>query len=206
MDDAWLDRLGRRVGASRAELVGLAILLSSGIAMVAMLLWWHPSGERAVPDGASLSDGEPTTPDGGLEAATVVVHVSGAVAAPGVVALPMGARVHDAIAAAGGALPTAQLAGLNLARVLVDGEQVHLGAMGEEPEVAASGVRGDGRIDINRASAAELDELPGIGPTLAERIVRWRTDHGPFTSTGQLRDVSGIGERVFQALADLVVV
>ncbi|MDQ4129519.1 MAG: ComEA family DNA-binding protein, partial [Actinomycetota bacterium] len=129
------------------------------------------------------------------------------------VRVPKGARVADALEAAGGAVPDAALDALNLARPLADGDQVLVPLPGATPPTvpaaaattAGNGARRpDGRLDLNRASADELEELPGIGEVLAARIVSWREEHGPFTSVGQLRDVPGIGERTFQNLADLL--
>jgi competence protein ComEA len=148
----------------------------------------------------------------------VVVHVSGAVRRPGLLTLPAGARVGDAIEAAGGPTEDADVDRLNLARPLQDGEHVHLPRHGEElPRSAdppagggtgadASGTDAAGRIDLNRASAAELETLPGIGPAKASAIVSHRDEHGPFRTPGDLRAVPGIGEKTFQRLADLVTV
>lgn len=172
-----------------------------------------PSG--AGPDGA----GHGGAGHGG--AVAVTVHVAGAVVAPGLVTLPAGARVGDAVIRAGGPLDDADLTRVNLARLLTDGEQVLVPREGEplppEPPLppseatpgASTGPTAgtpDGRIDLNRASVVELQALPGIGPTLAARIVGHRDQHGPFRTIGDLRAVSGIGERRLQELADLVVV
>ncbi|WP_257210874.1 helix-hairpin-helix domain-containing protein [Actinomyces ruminis] len=150
----------------------------------------------------------------------VVVHVAGAVTSPGVVVLPAGARVVDAITAAGGALPDADTDQLNLARVLSDGEQVRVPHQGEdasswnpddgtEPAGASTaagsggtGISTDGHININTATAAELEGLTGIGPTLAQRIVDYRTEHGPFSSIEDLTAVSGIGAAKLESLRD----
>lgn len=145
----------------------------------------------------------------------VVVHVVGQVVAPGVVTLPAGSRVTDALDAAGGALPGADLSALNLAAVLTDGVQVRVPVPGEavEPVPAAEpggvvpgGVvgTGDGLLDVNAATATQLDDLPGIGPVLAERIVQWRSEHGRFGSVDDLEQVSGIGPAVLEKLRDRV--
>ena len=132
---------------------------------------------------------------------TVVVHVVGEVVEPGVVELDSGTRVADALDAVGGVGPEADLAGLNLARVLVDGEQVVVPQVGQ---VAAAPT--DGRIDINGADAAALQTLPGIGEVLAHRIVAWREQNGRFGSAEELTQVSGIGPAVLESVRDLVVV
>jgi competence protein ComEA len=144
----------------------------------------------------------------------VVVHVVGQVRRPGVRHLPVGARVADAVAAAGGATPGADLAGLNLARVLVDGEQVRVPKPGEGvaapsgPGGGGSGPAGSpagrGPVALNTADLAALDTLPGVGPVLAQRIVDWRTAHGRFTSVDELAEVSGIGEKLLAQLRPLV--
>ena len=128
----------------------------------------------------------------------VVVHVVGAVAQHGVVRLALGARVADAIAAAGGSTPDADLATVNLARVLTDGEQLVVPVAGE-PVAASAAADADGLVDLNSASAAELEELPGVGPVLAGRIMEHRTEQ-PFTTVDELDDVAGIGPAL---LADL---
>lgn len=127
----------------------------------------------------------------------VVVHVSGAVASPGVVTLPQGARVHEAVEACGGMTGDADQSSVNLARALVDGEQVHVARAEEAP----AGHRADESfvgsqatcIDLNTASALELEELDGVGPALAGRIVAHREANGPFTALADLDAVSGVG-------------
>jgi competence protein ComEA len=139
------------------------------------------------------------------------VHVTGAVALPGLLTLAPGARVGDAVAAAGGALPDAWLDRVNLARPVADGEQVHVPRVGEDaPPPAASGptsqgILPDGRVDLNRATAEELATLPGIGPARAAAIIAAREEQ-PFDEPGDLRRVPGIGEATFQRLAPLVAV
>ncbi|SDN91428.1 competence protein ComEA [Actinomyces ruminicola] len=171
-----------------------------------------------VPVTDPLATSAPTGMDAGGE---LVVHVAGAVAGPGVVVLPAGARVVDAITAAGGALPDADTDQLNLARVLADGEQVRVPYQGEDAsawnaddgsaqaggeatagEGGGTGTTADGRININTATAAQLEGLPGIGPALAQRIVDYRTEHGPFTSVDELMSVSGIGAAKLEGLRD----
>jgi competence protein ComEA len=141
-------------------------------------------------------------------AAMVVVDVEGQVARPGVYRLPAGSRVDDALAAAGGALPGVDLSTLNRAQVLSDGQQIAVAVPGA-PAVATagSGPAGTGApVDLNTATADQLDALPGVGPVLAAHILDWRTQHGRFTSVDQLREVSGIGEAKFTDLKSLVTV
>ena len=168
-------------------------------------------------DSASAGDAGPAsvlTSSGG----TVVVHVVGEVASPGVVELAAGSRVDDAISAAGGATTRADLAALNLARVVIDGEQVVVPEPGDDlapqagaqlggrtaAEAVGSGGSASGTVDLNGADAAALDALPGIGPVLAGRIVDWRQANRRFTSIDQLGEVDGIGPTLLAKLRPLV--
>lgn len=181
------------------------------------------SGE--VPD--SESDGEGRQDDDGdgavadaahdeadEDAATVTVDVSGAVATPSVVTLAEGSRVADAIDAAGGALPDADLAQLNRAARLTDGEKVHVPITGEQAAEAAGTTAGSVEtgattqqlININTATEAELDVLPGVGPSTAEAIVADREENGSFSTIEDLMRVSGIGEKKFEKLAGQICV
>lgn len=149
--------------------------------------------------------------------AEVVVHVAGAVAAPGVQRLPAGARVVDAVDAAGGAAGDADLARLNLAAPLADGQQIYVLRVGEEPPAlpapvgaAGTGAAGDGApvtlVDVNTASAEQLDTLPGVGPATAAAIIAHRDQNGRFSSVEQLIEVRGIGDAKLAQLRDLVTV
>ncbi len=138
-----------------------------------------------------------------------LVHVLGAVARPGVYRLTPGARVLDAIAAAGGLTAEAAPDGVNLARPVVDAEQLVVPRVGEVLPAAPagpSGVRADGRVDLNTADADALETLPGVGPATAERIIRWREANGGFRAVEDLLAISGIGARTLEALRDLVTV
>ena len=145
----------------------------------------------------------------------IVVSVTGKVVRPGLVQVADGARVADVVEAAGGAVPGTDLAGLNLARKVSDGEQLAVGVPAPaetgpsgpagSPAPAAAGVQAaGGKIDLNRATLAELDGLPGVGPVTAQRILEWRTRNGRFSRIDQLREIEGIGERRFGQLRDLV--
>jgi competence protein ComEA len=139
--------------------------------------------------------------------------VVGQVVRPGLVTLPSGARVADAVAAAGGLLPAADPASVNLAAVVTDGEQLAVGVPGpvaaaDAPGSAAAGGTADagGLVDLNTAGVAELDALPGIGPVLAQRIVDHRAQQGPFRTVEELDSVPGIGPAIAAELAELVTV
>jgi competence protein ComEA len=153
------------------------------------------AGERVRPTEISPVVAHDDAPGG-----SITVHVSGAVAHPGLVELPAGARMADAVAAAGGASTDADLAGVNLAEPLSDGTRVIVPG----PGIGVAGSGGDGRIRLATASAEELTTLPGIGPVLAERIVAHREEVGAFDTVDDLLDVSGIGERLLAGLRDLV--
>jgi competence protein ComEA len=162
----------------------------------------------------------------GAPGAVVLVHVLGAVAHPGLYELATGARVFDGIAAAGGFAENADQGALNLARPLTDGEQVRVLAVGEAPPVVSAAGSGAGagggqgasvaapgapgasgaKVDLNSATAIDLDTLPRIGPAMADRIIAWRTDNGPFTAVEDLMQITGIGEKTFDGLRDLVTV
>jgi competence protein ComEA len=196
-----------RYGARSLWIAGLlAALLLAG--------WTWLDRPRVEPvDGAPAVSSVPPTPPVGEVAetsATVVVSVVGQVTSPGLVTLPTGSRVADAIAAAGGLLPEADPASVNLAAVVADGEQLAVGlpaTVGAEggPHGSA-GLGGGGLLDLNTAGVAELDALPGIGPVLAQRIVEYRSRQGPFRSVEELDDVPGIGPAIAAELAGLVTV
>lgn len=132
---------------------------------------------------------------------SIVVHVAGAVVAPGVYELEAGVRVYDAVLAAGGPTEAADTDQLNLAALLVDGEKVYVPREGEAvPDTGGSGSAQTVVVSINTASARELEALPGIGPVLAGRIVAYRAAHGPFRSVDELINVSGIGPKLLEQL------
>ncbi|WP_307868732.1 ComEA family DNA-binding protein [Cellulosimicrobium cellulans] len=162
------------------------------------------TGDATGPGGGGADPGTGAAPSGG-----VVVHVVGQVAAPGLVTVAADARVADALEAAGGATAEADLAALNLARTVTDGEQILVPRPGEAVPAAGTAPAGagsatDATVDLNAADAATLDALPGIGPVLAERIVAWREENGPFTAVEELGEVSGIGPAVLADVRDLV--
>lgn len=218
----------------------LALAAAAVVAALAVTGWsWatRPAVDQvtasAVSDGTSATTAPASDPvdpvdpapgvgtGAGTSAATtgagvVVVAVVGQVVSPGVVTLPAGSRVADALAAVGGLLPGTDPATVNAAALLSDGQQIAVGVPGAPgaatpgapgpPAGAGTGGAAGGRVDLNTATAADLDALPGIGPVLAQRIVEHRDQHGPFARVEQLDDVSGIGPTTYAELADLVTV
>lgn len=132
------------------------------------------------------------------------VHVVGEVVSPGMYQLPIGARLVDAVFAAGGLTEEADNASVNLARELTDGEQIIVFSISQAQEGEATGTTASGLVSLNRAGDKELEELPGIGPALAGRIVAWREANGGFKSVEDLLKVSGIGESLLSGVIDLV--
>lgn len=177
------------------------------------------SGSAPGPAPGRSSGAAPGSESG---SAAITVHVVGQVARPGVVTLPAESRVVDALTRAGGALAGADVARLNLAQFLTDGEQVYVPRPGEDPPVPIGGSIGSvatprpgGRglggtvspqavIDLNTTDVAGLDSLPGVGPVLAQRILDWRAQHGRFSSVDELGEVSGIGNKLLEQLRPLV--
>lgn len=203
------------VPAGRA-VAGLAVIVFLGLLVA--LAFWHVSRPviRAAPAVQRTQATAKEPPLSGKSAAPstpsvdVTVHVAGAVRRPGIVRLPPGSRVADAVEMVGGPAPKAALASVNLARLLVDGEQVVVLTTGQVPPgpVAATaatpgtagGAPGGELVDLNTATLEQLDDLPGVGPVLAQRIADWRTRNGRFSAVAELREVTGIGEAKFADL------
>jgi competence protein ComEA len=193
---AFLDRLSALPYWQAALLAVLLAVAALGGYLILRppprpLVEFQPAGESGEEDAASQQQG-------------LTVHVSGAVRYPGVVLLVEGERVIDAVEAAGGPLPEADLEALNLAQAVQDGQKISVPVRGGDSAVAASMNEESGRINLNTASRRELEELPGIGPTLAERIVTYRERKGGFRSVEELKQVSGIGPKKFEEIRDLV--
>ncbi|WP_173084181.1 ComEA family DNA-binding protein [Phytohabitans rumicis] len=189
--------------------------LAAVVVLVAGFFAWrsrpHAEPVTAEPaQAASTVDGGTgdtmTAPPSGGE---VVVAVAGKVRRPGLVRLPAGARVADALAAAGGALPGTDVSLLNLARKVVDGELILVGVTAA-PDAGGGGqdggVASGGKVNLNTATLAQLDALPGVGPVLAQRILDHRERHGGFRSVSDLRQVDGIGDARYEQLKELVTV
>jgi competence protein ComEA len=185
-------RLRVKLGA-----VVVLVVVGLGCAVLVAALGEHGSA-------AQVARPEPSASGASFEPATTFVHILGAVQTPGLYELSAGDRAVDAVAAAGGFLDTADQTQLNLARLLIDGEQIYVPVIGEVP-TSSPGITA-GRVNINTADAAALDTLPGVGPATAARIIDWRQKNGHFATIEDLMAVTGIGDKTFDALKDLVTV
>ena len=196
---------------TRAVAAGLALLGALAIAVAAVMLLTGDDETAPVRVVAPQPTGLPqeATPD-------IRVQVSGAVVSPGVYTMSEGDRVMDAVAAAGGVQPKANLSALNLALRVQDEAHYHIPFVDETPlptlYVASAGVQGRNdvrespRIDLNTASVRDLEALPGIGPVMAERIITYRDANGPFASVDELDDIAGIGPKTLESIRTLVVI
>ncbi len=219
----WLAAV--RADPGRSGAIALALVAALAVLVTVFTLIREdprPVTSAKLPPVEMVASGSPrpsaspsTAPD-----QPMVVSVVGLVKAPGLVTVSPGARVAEAIEAAGGALPGADTVGLNMARHLADGEQVVVGitALPGAPPALGSSINGSqtpavepaspanvsGPLDLNTATVEQLDELPGIGPVTAQAIVSWRSQHGSFSSVDQLGDVDGIGPARLGTLRDLV--
>ena len=171
------------------------------VIVTAGLVWLNRPSPVSVPEVTSpgipiASNSQATALPLGLD--QIVVDVKGDVLTPGLVTLPAGARVADAIAAAGGVIPSADVTSLNLAERLSDGQMIFIG------NAQSMGLSSDPRVDLNLATQADLDSLPGVGPVMAGRIIAWRESNQRFHSIEELQEVPGIGPKVFANLKPLV--
>ncbi len=190
---------------SRRVLLLIGALVLAAVIGLLLLRYLNapPQTTAEAPAPIATSTAGPTAGRAGA----VTVHIVGEVARPGVVELAAGARVAEALRACGGMTKKADEASINQARILVDGEQIVVTPRGSPPtgraeNSAVSGTQNNSSVDINKAGAAELEALPGIGPVTAAAIVAHREEHGPFTSVDQLTEVSGIGQKTVEGLKD----
>lgn len=200
------DLEGYRRAAPRARLgIGAAIVLVLvALAVTVGIGIWRGQSAPVEHVTATPQATEPAT----AVASDAYVHVSGAVRAPGLYVVGADARVIDAVSAAGGLADDADASAINLARPVTDGEQLVVPVEGEAPPAGPSAGSGSapGLVSVNTADAGALEELPGIGPALAARIIDWRDTEGPFATVDDLLAVSGIGPKVLESLRDLVTV
>ena len=208
-----------RVGISGRALVGLAVFVALCLAVLAAVLFLRPDPVvYAIPDqnetgSATLATEVPSE----TKASEIYVYVSGAVSEPSVVTLKPDARVTDAVQEAGGLLEEADTSRINLAAPLTDGQHIHVPRVDEEipAELAAPATGSGGKsaagqesaagaVHLNSATTEQLEQVPGIGPVMAERIVKWRDEHGGFAAIEDLLEVEGIGEKTLEELKPYV--
>ncbi len=214
------DAVRGRIGLGSGQLTVVAVLAVVGLALTCWWLVRSGGHEVAAPTSLTSPRAALATPEGDPSAVAgvsappgastkVVVDVAGKVRHPGIAVLRQGARVIDALRAAGGARPGVDLGGLNLARVLSDGEQVVVGrptAAGPIASDPASGSPVTGLVNINTADETALESLPEVGPVTAQAIITWRGQHGGFSSVDQLLDVDGIGDATLAKLTPYVTI
>ena len=201
---------------SRVHLAVVTVLVLVGLAGAGWALFRARPVAVAAPGVVVAASGSPAAPSGSTSVASssprpeIVVHVVGAVRRPGLVRLRDGARVQDALEAAGGLTAAARPGRLNLAQLLADGQQVVIGTSGDSasevrdgtgPAQASTGPKAATSVDLNRATAAELEALPGVGPVTAAAILAWRAQHGRFTTVAELQQVDGIGPKTYAQIA-----
>ena len=210
-------RLARRFGAHAGAAAALGLVVVVAIALLLGLaargLGWGTVLERGDPtpvvefepgfEAEGQSDGESAN-----DSATILVHVDGAVRSPGVYELEEGMRVQDAVLAAGGLAESADTSGMNLAARVGDGEKVHVPLAGEDAVMGggATSSSSPSLVNINTATAEELDELPGVGESTARAIIEDREKNGAFGAPEDLMRVSGIGEKKFERLEAMICV
>jgi competence protein ComEA len=192
------------------ELPHAKVLATIAVAASVLLVWWLLSGRPETSEPAApMAFGESTASAGPSKApaAELIIDVVGKVRKPGIVTVPKGSRVYQAIEAAGGLKGRVDTAALNMARVLTDGEQI---VVGIEPVSAPAGAAAGapdgagGKVNLNTATAEQLDTLPGVGPVTAQAILDWREENGRFGSVEDLLDVKGIGDATLAELRDHV--
>jgi competence protein ComEA len=204
--DAWAERV-RSLGTVPRAALGVA---ASGTVLVVAILLLRPAGADPAPEETLPRASAPAAPASASPPTVqvVVAQAAGAVTQPGLYRLPPGSRVDDLVRAAGGLAPDADADRVNLAALVTDGEKVYVPRVGEAlPADASSGgaPSSDSQpIDLNTASIAQLDTLPGVGPATAQAIVDYRSEHGRFSSVDDLLNVRGIGPAKLEELRSLV--
>lgn len=193
----WVERLIQKTEHAKKLILWICVILLSVLSCIG-IFWKITAKQQAIARSGESFVVELNSPE---ETPTVwLVHVKGEVVQSGVVRLPPGSRVEDAIRSAGGATEDADLDALNLAKKIVDGEEIIVPKKGESLSI----VQKDTRVNVNTANATELQTLPGVGEVTAERIITYRETYGSFTTAEDLLQVRGIGEAILQELKDKI--
>lgn len=198
----WLRlKLAEAIGGKQPINKKLLLLVGGVIATVVFLINGMTTAKSVEVSSAPTIPADQVV----VQAATIYVHIVGEIKSPGIYQLESGSRLMDAIFAAGGLTNSADQASVNLARELTDGEQIVVFKTGEAPQVSGTTASQGKQISLNRASQAELEELPGVGPALASRMIDWRSANGGFKKKEDLLNISGIGDKLFAGIKDEVV-
>lgn len=200
----WLRlKIAEAIGGKQPISKNLLLIVGAVVATVVFLINGFTAGVGAKPtESAALPSDQPI-----VKPASIYVHVVGEVISPGIYELDSGSRLVDVIFAAGGFGKNADQASINLAREVTDGEQVVVFKVGAAPQLLGSvgaGGAAASQISLNRATQAELESLPGVGPALAGRMIDWRTANGGFKKKEDLLNVSGIGDKLFAGIKNQV--
>lgn len=195
------EAIGGKQPISKKLLLGVGAVVAASIFLI--------NGVTAGPSEKVAVSAELPADQVVVKAATIYVHIVGEIVAPGIYELDSGARIVDVIFAAGGFSEKADQASVNLAREVTDGEQVVVFRVGQAPSSTMGGVgstssSGESLISLNRGSQAELEQLPGVGPALAARMIDWRTANGGFKKKEDLLNISGIGDKLFAGIKNEV--
>ena len=204
-DPGEVRRARVRIGVGAA-----VVVLFVGLACAVLVSAFAPKGQSEVVAPGAGATGVAESASAAPSGAAIFVHILGAVAVPGLYELHEGDRAVDAVAAAGGFADGADQSQLNLARFVTDGEQIVVPVVGAPPPAAGGAAGGGavvaGKVNINTADAAALETLPRVGPAMAARIIEWRDTNGRFTTVEDLMSVTGVGEKTFDSLKELVTV
>ncbi|MEN9956130.1 MAG: hypothetical protein RLY34_937 [Actinomycetota bacterium] len=193
-------RLAEALGGKQPVSKKLLLLVGAVVAAVVFLINGLTTNQQKPIQISSTESSDLVS----IQEATLFVHIVGEVREPGIYQLEVGSRLIDAVFAAGGLTKVADEASVNLARELTDGEQVIIFKIGDAQSAQSASQQGMTQISLNRATQSELEELPGVGPALAQRIIDWRSANGGFKKKEDLLNISGIGDKLFAGLKDSV--
>lgn len=193
-------RLAEAIGGKQPVSKKLLLLIGAVVAAVVFLINGLTSNQQTPIQITATEASDQVS----IQHSTLFVHIVGEVREPGIYQLEVGSRLIDAVFAAGGLTKIADEASVNLARELTDGEQVIIFKIGDAQIDQSASQKGMAQISLNRATQSQLEELPGVGPALAQRIIDWRSANGGFKKKEDLLNISGIGDKLFAGLKDSV--